>query len=318
MRRLPMARRARCGAPRRLFPLLLACAAPLAGQSGGPTISVDVKLVQVHATVRDRRGGFVSGLGKQNFRVFEDGKPQAIRFFQSEDVPVAVGLVVDDSGSMGPKRKDVSEAALAFLRASNPRDQVFVVNFNEHVTFGLPESQLFSASPAELEAALNRRPATGKTALYDAILAGLARLEQSTLDKKVLIVISDGGDNASRHSLRQVLAAAARSNAIIYTIGLFDENDEDRHPAVLRKIARASGGEAFLPDDPRLVVPVCERIAEDIRHQYTIGYVPPGPALDNAWHSIGVTATGPHGSKLVVRARAGYLASPAGAPEARR
>ncbi len=269
-----------------------------------------MNLVVLHATVRDRKGGFVSGLRKEDFQVYEDGAPQAIRVFDHEDVPVAVGLVVDNSGSMGRKRKDVTAAALAFVRSSNPRDEMFIVNFNERVSFGLPDTQLFSASAAELEGALNGVPANGRTALYDAIEAGLDHLKKATLDKKVLIVISDGGDNASHHKLGQVLDDAGRSDAIIYTVGLFDEDDEDRNPGVLRKIARATGGEAFLPEETSQVVPICERIAEDIRNQYTIGYIPSNQKLDNTQRTIKVTATGRHGEKLLVRTRAGYIASP--------
>jgi VWFA-related protein len=271
---------------------------------------VDVDLVVLQATVSDKTGGFVSGLQKENFRVFEDGVPQEIRVFQHEDVPVAVGLIVDNSGSMSPKRKDVTAAALAFARSSNPRDQMFVVNFNEHVSFGLPNTELFSASASELDHALNGVPANGKTALYDAIDAGLAHLKKATLDKKVLIVISDGGDNASHHTLRQVLESAGKSTAIIYTIGLFNQYDEDRNPGVLRKIARATGGEAFLPGETGQVVQICERIAEDIRNQYTVGYVPSNAKLDSSYRTIRVTATGRRGEKLLVRTRAGYIASP--------
>jgi Ca-activated chloride channel homolog len=151
----------------------------------GTTISVDVDLVLLRVTVRDRKGGFVSGLGKDNFRVFEDRAPQTIRFFQHEDVPVAVGLIVDNSGSMGRKKKDVTAAALTFVRSSNPRDEMFVVNFNERVAFGLPDTSLFSASAAELERALNGIPAIGRTALYDAVEAGLSHLAKAALDKKV-------------------------------------------------------------------------------------------------------------------------------------
>jgi Ca-activated chloride channel homolog len=269
-----------------------------------------VNLVVLHATVRDRRGGFVSGLAPGNFRVYEDGSPQVIRVFEHEDVPVAVGLVVDNSGSMGRKRRDVTAAALAFARSSNPRDEMFIVNFNERVSFGLPNTELFSASASELEHALNGVPADGETALYDATEAGLAHLAKATLDKKVLIVISDGGDNASRHTLDQVLESAGRSTAIIYTIGLFDEYDQDRNPGVLKKIARATGGEAFFPVETADVVTVCERIAEDIRNQYSIGYVPSNPKLDSTYRTIRVTATGPHGGRLLVRTRAGYIASP--------
>jgi Ca-activated chloride channel homolog len=270
---------------------------------------VDVDLVVLHATVRDRKGGFVSGLRKENFQVFEDGAPQAIRVFQHEDVPVAVGLVVDNSGSMRRKRKDVTAAALAFVRSSNPHDQMFVVNFNERVSLGLPNTELFSASPAELEDALNGVPANGETAVYDAIEAGLAQLTKATLDKKALIVISDGGDNASHHTLGQVLDSAGRSDVTIYTVGLFDEDDQDRNPGVLRKIARATGGEAFLPEETSEVVPICERIAEDIRNQYTIGYVPLNQKFDSAYRTIRVTAAEPHNGKYVVRTRAGYIAS---------
>ena len=279
-------------------------------QPGSATISVDVDLVVLHATVRDRKGGFVSGLRKESFRVLENGALQDVRVFQYEDVPVAVGLIVDNSGSMRRKTKDVTAAALAFARSSNPRDEMFVVNFNERTSFGLPDTELFSASTPELEHALNGVPASGKTALYDAIELGLAHLKKATLDKKVLIVISDGGDNASQHTLKQVLESAGRSDAIIYTVGLFDEYDKDRNPGVLRNIARVTGGEAFLPNETSEVVPICQRIAEDIRTQYTIGYAPSNQKLDNTYRTIAVTATGQHGEKLLVRTRAGYFASP--------
>ena len=279
-------------------------------QPGSAIISVNVDLVVLNATVRDRNGGFVSGLRKEDFRVFEDGVPQEIRVFQHEDVPVAVGLIVDNSGSMGRKKKDVTAAALAFVRSSNPRDEMFVVNFNERTTFGLPDTELFSASSSELERALNGVPANGKTALYDAIEAGLKHLKKARLDKKALIAISDGGDNASHSTLGQVLESAGRSDAMVYTIGLFDEYDEDQNPRVLRRIARATGGEAFFPNETSQVVPICERIAEDIRNQYTIGYVPSNQKLDNTYRTIDLMATGRHGEKFLVRTRAGYIASP--------
>jgi Ca-activated chloride channel homolog len=287
-----------------------AAAAQTASDPGSASFSADVDLVVLQATVTHEKGGFVSGLGQANFQVFEEGRPQTIRLFQHEDVPVAVGLVVDNSGSMGRKRKDVTAAALAFVRSSNPRDQMFIVNFNERVSFGLPNTKLFSARPPELEKALNGVPAFGKTALYDAIRAGLDHLEKATLDKKVLIVISDGGDNASRHTLAQVLEAAERSDVIVYTIGLFDEFDEDSNPGVLKKLARTTGGEVFLPQATPMVVEICERIAADIRNQYTIGYVPSNRRFDNAYRRIRVVATGPHGHKYQVRTREGYLAAP--------
>ena len=281
-----------------------------ASQPEIPRITVDVNLVLVHATVRDRQGGFVSSLRKENFKVFEAGRAEAIRVLQDEDVPVAAGLIVDNSGSMGRKRKDVTAAALAFARASNPRDELFVVNFNERVSFGLQDTEAFSASAAKLEAALNGVPASGRTALYDAIDAGLAHLGKSSLEKKVLLVVSDGGDNASRHTLNQVLESAARSQAMIYAIGLFDENDPDRNPGVLKRLARVTGGESYLPAETSQVAPICERIAQEIRHQYAIGYVSSNQKLDNSFRTIQVVAKGPHGEKLLVRTRSGYIASP--------
>lgn len=292
----------------------------LTAQSGNPTFSADVDLVMIHPTVRNNKGGFVAGLKQDSFRVFEDGAPQTIRIFQHEDVPVAVGLVVDNSGSMAKKRKGVTAAALAFVQSSNPHDEMFIVNFNEHVTFGLPDTEMFSASPAALETALNGIPANGRTALYDAIGAGLARLNKSTLEKKALIVISDGGDNASHAKLARLLEDAGRSDAMIYTIGLFDhegDDDDDRNPGVLKKIARATGGQAFFPEETGDVVNICRRIAEEIRNQYTIGYLPSNQKFDGAYRAIRVTANGPHGESYPVRTRAGYIASPKAGQEKR-
>ncbi len=204
----------------------------------------------------------------------------------------------------------MTAAAVTFVRSSNPQDEVFVVNFNQHVSLGLPPSELFSANPTELTKALNDVPAYGMTALYDAVEAGLAHAGQAGRAKNVLIVISDGGDNASHYRLPQVLSDAERSDVIIYTIGLFDENDGDQNPGVLRKLARATGGEAFFPEATADVVPICQRIAEDIRQQYTIGYIPSNPKLDNTYRTIRVKASAPHRGKLIVRARAGYIAAP--------
>jgi Mg-chelatase subunit ChlD len=180
-------------------------------------ISVDVDLVVLQATVTDRHGQLVTDLTENNFQVYEDGVLQQIRLFRHEDVPVAVGLVVDHSGSMQRKLAEVSAAARIFVHSSNPDDQMFVVNFNEKVTFGLQSAIQFSHDATELESAILTAPAGGKTALYDPIAEALEQLKASTLDKKVLIVISDGGDNASTHTLNQVLNLADQSNAIIYT-----------------------------------------------------------------------------------------------------
>lgn len=272
------------------------------------TIRVDADSVVLHATVQNRKGILVSGLGKDNFQVHEDGVLQQIDYFSHEDIPVTVGLVVDNSGSMGPKRQEVIAAALAFARSSNPQDQMFVVIFNEKVSFGLPDKTPFTDQVDQLGVALSRVAATGMTALYDAMAAALEHLKKGNRDKKVLIVISDGGDNASKHNLAQIMAMAGHPDAIVYTIGLFIAEDLDRNPGVLKQLAKDTGGEAFLPESASDVLPICERIARDIRNQYTIAYSPTNRKQDGTYRVIQVKAGAPGRGRVFVRTRAGYYA----------
>ena len=287
-----------------------AAPAPQDRNSESLRISVDVDLVVLHATVSDRQGGFVSDLGEKDFEVDEDGVPQSIRLFRNEDVPVTAGLIVDHSTSMAQRMPEVTAAAQAFVRSSNRDDQMFVVNFNEKVYLGLPAAIRFTDSTAELRDAIAATPIRGMTALYDAIAKGLEELQAGSRDKKVLIVVSDGGDNASAHSLAQVMKLAGQSNAVIYTVGIFQAEDKERNLGVLKDLAQATGGEAFLPEELPEVTAICERIARDIRHQYTIGYVPNNPTHDGVYHAIRVLARaeGHHG-RLSVRTRTGYIAS---------
>jgi len=271
-------------------------------------ISVNVDLVVLQATVRDRGGHLVSDLNQQDFEVYEDRVPQSIRLFQHEDVPVTVGLVIDHSGSMRPKLPDVIEAARTFVRLSNPDDRIFVVNFNEKVTLGLPDGTSFTDRADELERAIARTPATGQTALYDAVVEGLGKLRTGGPEKKVLIVVSDGGDNASALHLSEVLKRVAQSSAIVYAVGIFDENNPDRNPDVLLRLARSSGGESFFPSRVDEVVPICERIARDIRNQYTIGYLSNSSAPPGAMRTIRMVATAAGRGELSVRTRSGYMA----------
>ena len=272
------------------------------------TVSVWVGMVVLHATVSDRKGIPVSELVKEDFQVYEDGIPQQIECFSHEDIPVTVGLVVDNSGTMGPKRREVISAALAFARSSNTEDQMFVIHFNENVSFGLPDNIPFTDKMDQLELALSRINANGMTALYDAVAAALSHLELGNRDKKVLIVISDGGDNASKHKLDMILSLAGRSDAIIYTIGIFDPNDPDRNVRVLKQLAEASGGESFLPRTTGEVIAICKRIARDIRNQYTIVYVPTNRNQDGTYRAIQVKAGVQDHERLQVRTRAGYNA----------
>jgi len=278
-------------------------------------ISVDVALVVLHVTVTGRDGGFVQNLAEPDFQVYEDGVPQRIRLFKDEDIPVTVGLVIDHSTTMAPKLAEVSAAARTFVRAGNPVDEMFVVNFNEKVTLGLPSAIRFTNDTAALGNAITAARTGGMTALYDAIFRAIEELKAGSRERKVLVVVGDGEDNASARSMDQVMKLAAQSSAVIYTVGLFDEGNPDRNPGVLKRLAQATGGEAFLPASADEVVAICERIARDIRHQYTIGYVPARPADDGGYRAIQVRARARDRGRLSVRTRAGYI--PSGKTEAK-
>jgi VWFA-related protein len=290
--------------------LLIGLASNAEAQSPEPfQISVNVDLVVLNPVVRERNGQFASDLREPNFAVYEDGVRQSIKLFRHEDVPVTVGLVVDHSGSMKPKLRDVITAARTFVQSSRPDDRMFVVNFNENVTLSLPDAIQTGNLSDALARAIADRPATGKTALYDAVLEAFDQLNAGGRpEKKVLIVISDGGDNASKHRLAEVLKTAEQSSALVYTIGIFDEDDPDQNPDVLSRLARATGGDAFFPRQNSEVVTICEGIARDIRNQYTIGYASSNAVRPGAWRSIRLTAAAPGHGKLVVRTRSGYIA----------
>src|SRR5262245_60781651 len=197
-------------------------------------LSVDVDLVLLNVTVLNKKGHVVSGLKETNFRIYEDGQIQEIREFHPEDIPATVGLVIDNSGSMLNKRQSVVDAATRFAAESNPNDEMFIVNFNDFVSMGLPAGVAFTSDFQQVRDALTMVRADGRTALYDAIAAALGHLRNGTRQKKALVVLSDGGDNASRQSLDGVLRIAESSLATIYTIGIYDQYDTDRDPKVLR------------------------------------------------------------------------------------
>lgn len=288
--------------------LAIALLLTLAGRALPFQISVDVDLVVLQAVVHDHAGHLVSDLQERDFEIYEDGARQSIQVFRHEDVPVTVGLIVDHSGSMRQKLVDVIEAARSFARSSNPADQMFVVNFNEKVTLGLPAAMRFTNRTDDLERAIWATPPAGQTALYDAIVEGLERSRAGGPEKKVLIVISDGGDNASLRGMPEVLKKAEQSSALIYTIGIFDQEDPDRNPDVLRRLARATGGEAFFPDRLPEITAICERIARDIRNQYTLGYVSNTTARPGAVRNIRMIAHAEGKTGLSVRTRASYIA----------
>jgi Ca-activated chloride channel family protein len=273
-------------------------------------ISIQVKRVVLHATVRESKGAFVGDLQKEDFEVLEDGVRQEIVSFSREDLPVATAILVDNSRSMLNKSGEVVAAAKSFVRASNPKDEIFVLHFNEKITYALPENIPFTSDHTLLFEALDRMNLDGQTALYDAILEGLKHLKSSQLTKKALFVISDGGDNASRHKDIDVIREADLSGALFYAIGIYDAMDGDANPRVLRKLAQDTGGEAYFPREVKEVNQLCQNIARDLRSQYMISYAPPekSPAGGD-YHKIQVRVKGPKGRKLVVRTRTGYYNS---------
>jgi Ca-activated chloride channel family protein len=274
--------------------------------SQGFAISREVDFVVLPVTVRNREGQFVSGLEASKFQVYENGRRQAIALFRSEDTPVTLGLVVDRSGSMAARSNDVVEGALAFVEASNPQDEEFVINFTERIKPGLPANIPFTSNANELRAALSTSSRGGKTALYDAVAIALQHIDLSQAGKKVLILISDGGDDASQHNFSQVLRMAQSANVVIYAIGLYDEHSSDQNPKVLRQFAKETGGLDYSPSSTEEVVRVCRQIAGDVRHQYTIGYSPADVGR-NTYRKIRVEASSASHEKLSVRTRAGYF-----------
>jgi Ca-activated chloride channel family protein len=285
------------------------------GEGEGPlTFAADVALAVFNVTVTDGKGRHVAGLTARDFQVDEDGRAQAITLFDGADRPASVGLIVDSSGSMLDKRSDVVKAALSFVAASNSQDEMFVVNFNEHAYSGLPDSMNFTQSADMVQVALLRTPTGGFTALYDALALGIDRLKTGARARKALVVLSDGGDNASRRSLDDVLREARRSTATIYTIGMYDDTDVDRNPRVLRTIADVSGGRAYFPRALTDLDRVWREVAASIRRQYTIGYESNSLNRDGGYRTVTITVTRNGRQRLRVITRDGYFASGAALP----
>jgi len=265
------------------------------------------ELVLLDVSVKGSKGGFVTNLTKENFQIYENGKLQTITQFGHEDEPITVGLILDDSHSMKSKRVEVIDSALAFIDSSNPKDEIFVTHFNDLVRHGLPVGTDFTDDRNMLRIALSNNPAQGMTALYDGILDGLHQLDLGKHEKKAVILISDGGDNASKHQFKDVLDAVQATRAIIYTVGVFDSEDPDRNPGLLRRLAAISGGVAYLPLNLEELPGICRGIAKDIRNRYSIGYVPVRTNDKSALRNIRVSITGAGDQKYTVHARTSYL-----------
>jgi VWFA-related protein len=288
---------------KRNFILLLA-ALSLAGLCFAQ-FSAETSLVVLHASVTDKKGHLIQGLQQKDFKVFENGNQQPIKIFKHEDVPVSMGLLIDDSGSMRDKRARVEAAALALVRASNPQDEVFVVNFNDEAYLDVP----FTNDQKKMEQGLSRIDSRGGTAMRDAINMSIDYVKnRGKNDKKVLIVVTDGNDNASGASLETVVQRSIKSEVLIYAVGLLQE--EQRHEAAkakraLKELTTATGGLAFYPKDVSQVSGLALQIASDIRSQYTLAYTPPGPQ-DGSYRQIKVECDAPGHPQ--VRTRSGYYA----------
>ncbi len=276
----------------------------------GSKLTFNVDLVVLHTTVLDDRQRFADGLKTENFRVFEDKVEQKLSVFKREDVPVSMGLVIDNSGSMRDKRPRVNEAAITLVQASNPSDEAFVVNFNDDFYLDLDKD--FTNSVPELKEALERIDSRGSTALYDAIIGSLDHLKKASKDKRVLLIVTDGEDNTSHNSLEKTIREIQRTDTVIYAIGLLSQErkkEAKRAKKALEQIAAASGGVSYFPEDVEDVHHICEQVAHDIRNQYILAYYPTNTRRDGTFRAVTVDVIPPRGrGKLVARTRNGYYA----------
>ena len=276
-------------------------------EQGVFVIKKDVDEVLLHASVVDDKQHIITNLDRGAFSVFEDGKPQNIISFHNEDIPVAMGILIDNSGSMREKRAKVNQAALNLVRSSNPKDEVFIVNFNDEYYL----DQDFTNDLLKLKEALEKIDARGGTALYDAVVASADHLKRNArLEKKVLFVVTDGEDNASNENLEQAVKLLQEENGPqVYAIGILGEEE---HPKRARKaldiVAQRTGGIAFFPKTLDEVDAISKTIAHDIRNQYTIGYKPTNPKGSGGFRQIRVEAKAKGHGKMVVRTKSGYYA----------
>jgi Ca-activated chloride channel family protein len=279
---------------------------PLAAQEA--VFRADTRLVVLHATVVDSKGKFVTNLPRDAFKVFEDGAEQQLKIFKREDVPVSMGIVVDNSGSMRDKRKKVEDAALGLVKASNPEDEVFIVNFNDVAYLDVPMTNDIK----KMEDGIARIDSRGGTAMRDAIDLSMDYLKKNAKhDKKVIVVVTDGNDNSSEITLEKLVEKMQTRDLLVYTIGLLDEEDHKeakKAKRALDTITKATGGLSFYPNNVDDVEGFALQVARDIRNQYTLAYTPSNQTLDGGFRRVTVTAKGPN--HPTVRTRTGYYATP--------
>jgi Ca-activated chloride channel family protein len=282
--------------------------APLRSQET-PVFSAHSELVVLHVTVRDRKNAYVGDLSQHAFAVVEDGQAQSVKLFSDTDTPVTVGLLVDGSASMFGNRSLAVAGAAEFVNASGKDDELFALAFNEIVTPALPPDRPFTRDSEVLREGLERTIiARGRTALYDAISAGVDYLARGSRERKALVVLSDGGDNASRTSRERAVRKALESNAVVYTIALIEPGMRGTNPHLLEELSESTGGRSFRPSRAKDLSGILRDIALEIRNTYTIGYTSTNTARDGSFRRVRVVVTAPPGRPVVVRSRTGYVA----------
>jgi Ca-activated chloride channel family protein len=286
----------------------------------GYTIGVNVDLVLMYTSVFDKSGHFVAGLKKDNFKLYEDGVQQALTSFSQEDVPISMGILLDLSGSMKPKFEQVNKAALAFIRASNPRDQIFLIGFNDEVEL----LQDYTSDIDEIADALENTIATGGTALYDAIYLGVQKAHTGSRPKKAIVVITDGEDRDSYYKLDELLAKVQESDVQVFSVGFLDEIPDkgffgrwsktapEKARDALLKISEETGGKAFFPNKLTDIHTIITEIATDLRSQYSLAYFSSNAARDGSFRRVKIELNGQGTSNISARYRRGYFAPKAG------
>jgi Ca-activated chloride channel homolog len=280
-----------------------------ASASGVFVFRKEVDEVVLHATVSDDKQRIVTTLEKSDFKVYENGHPQTIASFRHEDIPVSLGIVIDNSGSMREKREKVNAAALNLVRSSNPNDEVFIVNFNDEYYL----DQDFTSNIRKLQEGLEKIEARGGTALYDAVVASADHLNKDAkLEKKVIFVVTDGDDNESGETLEQAVRRLQADNGpVVYAIGILEKDEHPRHAKrALQIMSERTGGIAFFPQTLDEVDAISRTVAHDIRSQYTIGYKPATPKNQGGYRQVKVEARSHSHGKLTVRTKSGYYAEP--------
>jgi VWFA-related protein len=287
---------------------LVACSTPAVAQQETAIFRAETRLVLLHATVVDKNGHLVTNLGRNAFKVYENGAEQELKVFRREDVPVSLAIVIDNSGSMRDKRQKVEASSVALVKASNPQDEVMVVNFNDEAYEDVP----FTNDIKRMEEGLTRIDSRGGTAMRDAIAMTIDRVrERAKKDKKVLLIITDGNDNTSAISLEKLVQKAHESEIMQYAIGLLSEEERGearRARRALDTLTTASGGLAYYPKDVAEVEKLALQVAHEIRNQYILAYTPKVQTLDGGFRQIKVAVNGPN--RPVARTRTGYYATP--------